>query len=241
MNGMMEQAAAAPQDESDALGEGIALYNDGKASDALAFFLALPQDTPADEGELSYYLGLCCARLGRYDDALEYLEQVVTSGGASIGRALQCRFLLAVIYTISGRKRLAEFEISKLLESGWRPSSVYAASAYLAWERREVDKCIEWYEKSLQADPDNLTALNGLGYVLACENRDLARALSLCKKAVDANPKSSACLDSLGWVYFKLGMTDEAERCLGDALKNDESSAIINDHLAQAKAQKNQR
>ena len=70
----------------------------------------------ADKNEIAYYLGLCYAKLEKYDDALLFLEQVVTSG-TDIHRILQCRFLLAVIYVISGRKRLADFELNKLLET----------------------------------------------------------------------------------------------------------------------------
>ena len=70
------------------------------------------------------------------------------------------------------------------------------------------------YEKSLKRDPDNVTSLNGLGYVLACQDKDLTKALSLCKKAVDSSPNSAACLDSLGWVYYKLGMIEDAKKLL---------------------------
>ena len=90
------------------------LYSEGRYSDALAFFLGLSAESPVDKIEVSYYLGLCYAKLEKYDDSLLFLEQVVTSG-TQLERILQCRFLLAVIYAISGRKRLADFELNKLL------------------------------------------------------------------------------------------------------------------------------
>jgi tetratricopeptide (TPR) repeat protein len=99
------------------LDEGKNLYSQKQYKKALAFFLGLPTDSPADKIEVSYYLGLCYTKLERYDDALLFLEQVVTSG-THLERTLQCRFLLAVIYAISGRKRLADFELGKLMETG---------------------------------------------------------------------------------------------------------------------------
>ena len=60
--------------------QGIQFYKDKQYSDALAFFLALPADCGADKIEIAYYLGLCFAKLEKYEDALLYLEQVVTSG-----------------------------------------------------------------------------------------------------------------------------------------------------------------
>lgn len=216
--------------ENDVLAVGIKLYGQKKYEDALTFFLSLPPDSGADKMDAAYYLGLCYARLGRYDDALLYLEQVVTSGG-NIDRVMQCRFILAVIYALSRRRRLADYELSKLLETGYMTASVYAAIAYVAWEQSDIDKCLQYYEKSLEKDPQNMTSLNGLGYVLASEDRDLARALTLCRQAVKFSPDSAACLDSLGWVYYKLGLFSDAMKCLEKAGKIDSSNEKIAEHI----------
>ncbi len=216
--------------DTNILSQGIDLYNQKKYSDALAFFLALPEDSGLESQEIAYYLGLCYAKLKRYEDALLYLEQVVT-GGEQIERVLQCRFLLAVIYTKSKRKRLASFELNKLLESGYKPASVYASMAFIAWEQQEIDLALSYYEKSLEIDENNVTSLNGLGYVLATENRDLTKALSCCKKAVQNSPDSAACLDSLGYVYFKLGLLKDARKYLEMAEQLDKENDIIAEHI----------
>ena len=206
------------------------MYSMKDYANSLAFFLSLPSDSEADKVEIAYYLGLCYAKLEKYDDALMFLEQVVTSG-SQLERVLQCRFLLAVIYAISGRKRLADFELNKLLETGYMTASVYAAIAFVAWEQKDTDKCLSYYEKSLKTDPDNISSLNGLGYVLACEEKDLTRALSLCKQAVKVAPKSAACLDSLGWVYYKLGLYNDALQYLQQAEQIDTDSIEIANHI----------
>lgn len=214
----------------DVLAEGKSLYRQKEYSQALAFFLALPSENSADRIEIAYYLGLCYAKLEKYDDALLFLEQVVTSG-ADIERVLQCRFILAVIYVISGRRRLADFELNKLLETGYMTSSVYAAIAFVAWQQQDVNKCIEYYEKSLKTDDENISSLNGLGYVLACQEKDLTRALSLCKQAVKIAPKSAACLDSLGWVYYKMGLYKDALQYLNDAEQIAPDNVEIANHI----------
>ena len=90
---------------TDVLSEGINLYRKNSYSDALAFFLSLPENSEIDNIDLAYFIGLCYAKLQRYDDALLYLEQVVTSG-KNIDRVLQCRFLLAEIGRASCRERV---------------------------------------------------------------------------------------------------------------------------------------
>lgn len=216
------------------LKKGIELYKNKAYAESLAFFLGLPSSTQADKMEIAYYLGLCYSKLQKYDEALVYLESVVTSGG-KLERVLQCRFLLAVIYAVSGRKRLADFELNKLLETGYMTASVYAAIAFVAWEQSDTEKCLSYYEKSLQEDKDNITSLNGLGYVLACEDKDLTKALSLCKKAVEGAPNSAACLDSLGWVYYKLGLYNDAIKYLTQAENLDGDNETVAEHMRMAK------
>ena len=216
--------------ENSVLSNGISLYAQKKFADALAFFLALPDDRGADNFDLAYYIGLCYARLEKYDDALMYIEQVVT-GGKDYQRVLQCRYLLAIIYVKSGRKRLADFELNKLLETGYKTADVLASLAFISWENRDIDKCLEYYERSLEKDSENVTALNGMGYVLAEEGRDLTRALGYCKKALDNSPQNAACLDSLGWVYYKLGLLEESAKYLRRAEEKLPENVEIQKHI----------
>ncbi len=218
------------KESSSPLAEGISLYKKGDYTAALTFFISLPDNTETDNLELAYYIGLCYAKLERYDDALLYLEQVVTSEKDS-PRVLQCRYLLAVIYAMVGKKKLADFELNKLLELGYKPASVYASLAYVAWQQGEIEKCLGYYKKSIDADPENATALNGMGYVLACQDKDLTKALSYCKKALDKAPQSAACLDSVGWVYYKLGLKSDAEKYLKQAHSRCPQNAEIIEHL----------
>lgn len=219
--------------------DGIVLYNNRDYNGALTFFLSLPDDADLDNIELAYYIGLCYARLGRYDDALLYLEQVVTAGGSDdiskdapgSARVLQCRYILSIIYVMSDRRKLAMFELNKLLDAGFKPSSVYASMAYIYWLDRDIDASIANYKKAIELDSDNATALNGLGYVLSSENRDLSTALSYCKKALSIEPNSAACMDSLGFVYMKLGLMNDAFKYLRQAQQLMPDNAEISEHI----------
>lgn len=214
--------------------DGVTLYKMRNYKDALAVFLSLPKDSGIDNLELAYYVGLSYARLKRYDEALLYLEQVVTGSSSSIApkRVYQCRMTLAVIYTKTERPRLADFELKKLTENGYQTPEVLCALAYTSWIQDKQEDSVALYEKVLETSPNNTTALNGLGYVLACMNKDLTKALSLCKKAVDKAPDNPAFLDSLGWVYHKLGLDSEAKTYIKRARDKDSKSSEIAEHYA---------
>ena len=104
---------------SDTFNEGVTLYKMRNYKDALAVFLSISQEENVNNIDLAYYVGLSYARLRRYDEALLYLEQVVT-GGQDAKRIYQCRLTLAVIYTKTDRPRLADYELQKLKESGYQ-------------------------------------------------------------------------------------------------------------------------
>ena len=97
---------------------GVNLYNKKDYQEALVFFLSVSTEDALIKLEISYYIGLIYSRLSEYEQALEYLEQVVTAS-KDIAKVYQCRLILAFIYANTGRTRLAEFELSKRIEAGY--------------------------------------------------------------------------------------------------------------------------
>jgi tetratricopeptide (TPR) repeat protein len=217
---------------ADDMKAGMRLYRTGKYEEALAAFLGISAGDSPSNHELAYYIGLCYARLERWDDALLYLEQVVTAD-TDLARVYQCRMVLAVIYALTGRTRLADFELRKLLDAGYESSQVFCSLGYLAYESGDVETAVDWYEKALELDGANGTALNGLGYVLGDSGRDLTRAITMCRKATDAQPDNPAYLDSIGWVYHKLGFATEAKTYARRAREKAPGNSIILEHLNQ--------
>ncbi|MDR2471131.1 MAG: tetratricopeptide repeat protein [Treponema sp.] len=182
-----------------------------------------------DGAELAYYLGLSYTKLERYDDALLYLEQVVTA--ADPLRVYQCRLALAYIYVITGRSKLAEFELGRLVKGGYESIQIYTTLAYAAWAQRQFQKAVDFYEKALTMDGNSPTALNGLGYILADSDIDVKRGVSLCRRAVDKKPQSAAYLDSLGWAHFKNGDLSEARLWLRRAFELSPHQREIKKHM----------
>jgi tetratricopeptide (TPR) repeat protein len=227
MGGIQNRMKGSPADSEnieqrgdDKLQEGINFYRMKNWEKALEEFRS--KDTAVftrDERiELAYYLGLCYTKLKQYEEALIYLEQVVTSG-SDIIRIYQCRMTLAYIYVITKRVKMAEFELKRLQNSGLESPLLYNTLAYAAWCQKQYKNAVELYEKTLEIDTNNATAMNSMGYILADAGIDALRALRLCRKAVDSKPQSPAYLDSLGWAYYKCGEVLEARTWLRRALE----------------------
>jgi tetratricopeptide (TPR) repeat protein len=173
--------------------------------------------TGEENAELAYYLGLCHTKLDHYEDALLYLDQVISSG-QNVLRSYQCRMTLAYIYVITGKIKMAEFELGRLQKNGFESVQLYTTLAYAAWLQKNVKGAMDYYERALEMDENNSTAMNGLGYILVETNTDLIRGLRLCRRAVDRKPQNAAYLDSLGWAYFKSGEILEARAWLRRAI-----------------------
>ena len=54
-------------------------------------------------------------------------------------------------------------------------------------------------------EPENVAALNALGYTLADRTDRYREALELIDRARVAEPGNAAIIDSYGWVLFRLG------------------------------------
>ncbi|WP_342317078.1 tetratricopeptide repeat protein [Lysobacter sp. FW306-1B-D06B] len=89
------------------------------------------------------------------------------------------------------------------------PEVLYARA--LSWERRDdVPRAEADLRKILVAEPDNVAALNALGYTLADRTTRYQEALQLIERARTAEPDNAAIIDSYGWVLYRLGRKEEA-------------------------------
>jgi tetratricopeptide (TPR) repeat protein len=86
----------------------------------------------------------------------------------------------------------------------------------------------------LIAEPENVHALNALGYTLADRTDRLMEAYGYIQKAYKLAPDEPAVLDSMGWVLYRMGRPEEAIRYLRGALAimpDDEIAAHLGEVL----------
>ncbi|WP_020614262.1 tetratricopeptide repeat protein [Sediminispirochaeta bajacaliforniensis] len=208
---------------------GLAFYRAKRYEKALDYFTSLDVD-PAEYPDLAYYLGLCYTKLGKYDEALLYLEQVVTNHDDFL-HIYQCRMVLGYIYNVTGRYRLAEFEMRELLDAGFESPQVYSTLGFALFSQGKTDISLDYYRKALNLEPGNSNALNSVGYTMVELDRELPEATDNIRKALEARPEHAAYLDSLGWALFKMGRIREARRILGRAYDLSKGNRVIASHL----------
>jgi tetratricopeptide (TPR) repeat protein len=87
-------------------------------------------------------------------------------------------------------------------------------------------------KKILAMDPDNVEALNALGYTLLNKPERYAEAEKYLQHALRLEPDEAVILDSYGWLQFKLGNTEKALEYLQRAYAKQQENEIAA-HLAE--------
>ncbi len=103
--------------------------------------------------------------------------------------------------------------------------------SYLCQRSGKPKQAVEWLEQVLDQNPDDVSALNDLGYLWADRNEHLQRAMRMTSQAVAAEPENSAYRDSLGWAYYRLGKFEQAREELEKARELNDKDGVIYDHL----------
>lgn len=208
---------------------GIKHYREKKYEKALKEFLKCDHNLE-DNADLSYYLGLCYTQLKQYDEAVLFLEQVITSH-SNVLYIYQCRMLLSYIYAVTEQYKMADFELRRLVEDGYESVQVYCSYGYVYYHQGNLEKAMDYFGKAIDLDPEHAATLNSIGYILADEDIDPEKAVTYCRKAVQKNPDYYPFLDSLGWALFKAGKSDEALEYLRDSFDKSRGNRIVAKHL----------
>lgn len=150
-------------------------------------------------------------KIGRHAEAhavAEQLQQDYTDDPDSLRTAYE---LDAQLYSQDG-------EHAKAISTYDRALAAMPGDPVLIYDRGiaranagHIDAALADFRSVLKLKPDNVDAMNALGFTLADANRDLPEATQLLKKALAAKPGEPAIMDSWGWLQYRLGHFDEAE------------------------------
>lgn len=122
-------------------------------------------------------------------------------------------------------------EAGKLATTKEEKTTILFMRGVMYERQKKISEAEMQFRTVLQADPDNASALNYLGYMLADEDTRLTEAQQLIQRAVDQDPNNGAYLDSLGWVYYRMNRLEDAEHQLLRSLQFNSKDPTIHDHL----------
>ncbi len=182
------------------------------------------------------------AELGRKPQALQALKQQDLGNTPNI-LTMRVRVLNILEDHAAALKECDSGLTNDRLTPGEQRSLLIAKANTLNYLKKHAEAEAIWREL-LDANPDDASVLNSLGYELGDQNRKLEEAETLLRRAVgldawergragDPDADNGMYQDSLGWVLFRRGKLKEARDLLERAALSPDSSGdgVVWDHL----------
>jgi len=171
------------------------------------------------------------ARQGKVNDARTYLQSMHTQDP---NLSIRLYVVEIDILTAAGANeeamKVANNSLNRFKDN---PDLLYARSL-LAEKMDKLDLAEADLKTILATDPENVHALNALGYTLADRTERLQEAYGYIQQAIKLAPEEPAVLDSMGWVLYRMGRSRDAIGYLRQALKimqDDEIAAHLGEVL----------
>lgn len=163
------------------------------------------------------------AKQGSVTEALDKLHSIKTNSQQEM---MQLYLMEGDIHLEAGNHQKAYDIYEKALKEIPDSTNLLYAHAIAAEKLNRLDIAERDLRDILKIDPNNVQALNALGYTLADRTNRYSEALSYIQRAMTLDPKDAAIIDSMGWVQFRLGNHNEAINYLRQALELTQDSEV---------------
>lgn len=250
-------------DQLDALmGSGLLAIQQRDLDTAYARFSSALMRGPRNANVLRHYLGQIEENRNHLDEALGWYRQTEGEDKRKaemrippiLAKQGKREAALQAVAALSAGTVAEKIENAQLEGQVWRelkdlpkareslsaalalyPDSVelYYDRSILADQLNDVPAAEADLRKILEKQPENVMAINALGYILANRTDRLGEAEQLLNKAIGMDPDNATIIDSVGWLRFRQGRLKEAVEWLGrayDLMADPEMAA----HLAEA-------
>ena len=165
----------------------------------------------------------------KYSEAIDILKPLIKHlGGKDV-------MLLNLLYSLQREAEQNEDAINTIKKlTKLKPSNDrYLFTLGVLYDQVGKKKLsIEALESAVEANPNNVNALNYLSYAYTESGIKLDRAKKLIEKVIKVEPRNGYFIDSLGWVYYKMGAYDKALKHIQEAALLVPNDAVILEHLA---------
>jgi tetratricopeptide (TPR) repeat protein len=226
---------------------GVGLLMDDHAAEAVKVFQRgideklLPSDNPT----FYFYLSGALAMCKQTDEALAAAHKAAELNRNSARFAERAAWVLYIAKKNADSQKAYE-ELIRDYDGNASPEdravlrAARLALSNLCVLEERFPEAEEWLEQVLDEFPDDVNAMNDLGYLWADQNKKLSRAHRMIQKAVEAEPDNIAYRDSLGWVLFREGRYADALVELEKAAAGEKADGAVLDHLGDAYQKANQ-
>ncbi|MEY4211709.1 MAG: hypothetical protein RLZ92_2090 [Pseudomonadota bacterium] len=116
--------------------------------------------------------------------------------------------------------------LSEVLKDGADNRDVLYARALIAERMNRLDLLEIDLLNILRKNPDDVGALNAMGYTLADRTDRYDEAEKYLKRAIDLQPHEAVVIDSYGWLLFKKGQAEQALNYLHQAYEKQPENEI---------------
>jgi len=180
----------------------------GRPAEAVEWYRGVPGGPQRHEARARTAVAL--HELGRTDEAYAEARALQEESAASTGVRRDAYLLEAELRHRAGEGD-AELDVLDRGLAAWPDDTQLLYARALAFERRDrIDRAEADLRRLLVSEPENVAALNALGYTLADRTSRYQEALELIDRARAADPDDPAIIDSHGWVLYRLGRHAEA-------------------------------
>ena len=179
-----------------------------RPQEALEWYRGVPGGAQRTEARLR--IANVLFELGKKDEAFAQVHELQGDASAD-DDARRAAYLLEAELKQKNDDDAGELDVLARGLAAYPDDNALLYARGLAWERRDrIDRAEADLRKILVADPENVAALNALGYTLADRTTRYQEALELIDRARAAEPDEAAIIDSYGWVLYRLGRNAEA-------------------------------
>lgn len=129
-----------------------------------------------------------------------------------------------------GQTSKAHDVLSKAIQLFPEQKQLRFERSYLSEKLNNISLAEDDLRFILMREPDDVMAMNALGYILADRTQRYNEALDLIQRAIEQRPENAAIRDSLGWIQYKMGNIEEAIQNLElafDTFPDDEIAAHL--------------
>ena len=177
-------------------------------------------------------------RLLFIDNNLQDWKAMYTDGDAAL-KFFPSQPLIYVMKAV-GALQLQKYEdVITILDQGQQyvgdnnqlSSQFYMYRAEALYKLKKLKEAYAMFDKVVELDPTNYTAMNNYAYYLSLRSDSLQLAEKLSGKVVQANPDNATFLDTYAWVLFKKKDYKLAQFYMESAIRNDsDKNPVLLEH-----------